>query len=266
MESDVKQPELIDKLWVWGETHKKQLLIGLAAVLVVGLIIAFWFAHQSQLQTSANDALSRVAARAILPSAPPPNADALLKIAADYSGTDAGQRAILLGASELFAQGKYDQALGQFQRFLQEHGDSPFAGQAALGVAASTEAQGRTQDAINAYRSVADHYQQNWNVGPQARLALARLLESQGKLKDARDELMDAARTFPGESGAEANMRLRELLTAHPELIPASPAPTGPAILENPNRSVAPAPAIISTNRPAATPPAANTKPATNKP
>ncbi|HLX68186.1 MAG TPA: tetratricopeptide repeat protein, partial [Verrucomicrobiae bacterium] len=149
MESDVTQPPLMDKLWVWGDAHKKQLLIALAAVLVVGLGIAFWLTHQSQQQINANDALSKLAVQAILPSASAPSAGALLKVAADFPGTDAAQRAILLGASELFAQGKYDEALGQFQRFLQEHGDSPFAGQAALGVAASMEAQGRTQDAIN---------------------------------------------------------------------------------------------------------------------
>ena len=254
----------MDKLWVWGDAHKKQLLIALAAVLVVGLGIAFWLTHQSQQQINANDALSKLAVQAILPSASAPSAGALLKVAADFPGTDAAQRAILLGASELFAQGKYDEALGQFQRFLQEHGDSPFAGQAALGVAASMEAQGRTQDAINQYRSVSEHYQQNWNVGPQAKLALARLLEAQGKLQDAREELMDAVRNYPAESGAEANMRLRELLTAHPELIPTNPA--APASPNIESRPVPPAPTVLSTNRPIVIPPAGNTKPSTNKP
>lgn len=266
MESDATQPAIFDKLWVWAETHTKQLLVGLAAVLVVGLVIAFWFVHQGQQQTDANDALSKLAARSILPNAPAPNADALLTVASDFSGTDAGQRAILLAASDLFAQGKYDQALGQFQRILQQQGDSPFTGQAALGVAATMEAQGRTQDAINAYRNVTEHYQQNWNVGPQAKLALARLLEAQGKLTEARDELMESVRTYPAEGGAEANMRLRELLTAHPELIPASPAPANSPILGNNTRPIAPAPAVVSTNRPAGSPPALNIKPATNQP
>src|SRR5215469_1224299 len=173
MESDVTQPALIDKLWVWGDAHKKQLLIGSVAVLVVGLGIAFWLAHQSQEQTDANYALSKLVAKAISPNAPAPGADALLKVGNDYPGTDAGQRALLLAAADLFADGKYDAARGQFQRFLQEHGDSPFAGQAALGLAATMDAQGRTQDAINAYRSAADHYSQDWNVAPQAKLALA---------------------------------------------------------------------------------------------
>ena len=266
MESDVTQPALIDKLWVWGDAHKRQLIFGFVAVLVVGLAIAIWFAHQNQEQTNANYALSKLVSRSISPTAPAPGADALLKVGADYSATDAGQRAVLLAAADLFTDGKYDEARAQFQRFLQEHSDSPFLGEAALGVAATFDAQGRTQDAINAYRNVADHYSQNWNVAPQAKLALARLLESQGKLPDARQELMDAVRTYPGESGAEANMRLRQLLTAHPELIPTNPAPTASSVLERPNRLAPSAPMVISTNRPAPTPPAGIKPPATNKP
>jgi predicted negative regulator of RcsB-dependent stress response len=270
MESDVTQPALIDKLWVWGEAHKKQIVIGLVVALVVGLVVALLFTFQNQKQTNANDALSKLASRAASPSAPGPDADALLKVAADFPGTDAAQRAILLAASDLFANGKYDESRAQFQRFLQEHGDSPFAGQAALGIAATLDAQGKAQDAINAYLGVVDHYQQNWNVGPQAKLALARLFIAQGKLQDARGQLMDLAnpRVYPNEIASEANMRLRELFTAHPELIPASPAPaqTLSPILENPNRSVPSAPVSTSTNRPAATPPAGITKPATNKP
>jgi predicted negative regulator of RcsB-dependent stress response len=268
MESDVTQPAVFDKLWVWGDTHKKQLLLGVIIVLLVGLVAAFWFTHLSQEQTDANNALSKLVARANSPSVPPPGADALLKVGNDYPGTDAGQRALLLGAADLYADGKYDEARAQFQKFLQEHSDSPFAGEAALGVAATMDAQGKAQDAINAYRNVADHYLQNWNVGPQAKLALARLLIAQGKLQDAREALMDLAnpRSYPSEIVAEANMRLREIFTAHPELIPANPAAPVSPILGTTNRPAPSAPMMISTNRTSAAPPVVITPPAANKP
>jgi predicted negative regulator of RcsB-dependent stress response len=257
----------MDKLWVWGDAHKKHLLIGSLIVLVVGLLIAFYFAHQTQEQTDANFALSKLVSRNVSPTTPGPGADALLKVGNDYPGTDAGQRALLLGAAGLFADGKYDEARAQFQRFLQEHADSPFVGEAALGVAATFDAQGRAQDAINAYRIAADHYPGDWNVAPQARLALARLLEAQGKFADAKGELMDAGRTYPGEIGSEIGMRLRELFIAHPELIPTNPAPTSSSVLERPTRPAPSAPgATTPTNRPPAAAPFVITPPPTNKP
>lgn len=269
MESDVTQPAIFDKLWMWGETHKKQLLVGTVIALVVGLAIAFWFVHQGQEQIDANSALAKLVSRAASPNTPPPSADNLLKVGADYSGTDAGQRALLLGASELFAEGKYDDAHAQFQRFLQQYSDSPFAGEAALGAAACLDAQGRAQDAIDAYRGVADRYLQNWNIGPQAKLALARLLVAQGKLQDARGELMDLAnpRSFPPEITGEANMRLRELFAAHPELMPAPPAaPPNGMVFGNTNRPAPSAPVVTSTNRSAAPAPFVIKVPPTNKP
>ena len=71
-------------------------------------------------------------------------ADLYLKIAADYQGTSAGQRALLQGAAMLFAAGRYADAQTQFQKFLDAYPDSFFAAQAALGVATSLDAQGKT--------------------------------------------------------------------------------------------------------------------------
>lgn len=260
MDSDVTQSATFYKLWDWGEMHKKQLLIGLIVVVVVGLGIAYYFVHQGQQQENANDALSKLMVRTS-PNAPETSPEAFLKVAAEYPDTDAGQRALLLGASALFTQGNYDEARAQFQRFLQAHSDSPFAAEAALGVATCLEAQGKTDDAITSYRNVAEHYQTP-NVVPQAKLALARLDESQGKLQDARSQLEDVVRTYAPPIGTEARNRLEQLLTAHPELM----ATNAPATA---NRTGLPAFSGI-TNRPAVAPVTSNRPPMTfsltNKP
>lgn len=250
MESDVTQSALFYKLWAWGDAHKKQLLLGLLAVIIVGVGIAFWFAHQTQAQTDANDALSTLVAHTVSPTAPAPTPNAFLKVTTDYPNSDAGQRALLLGASDLYAQGKYDEARGEFQRFLQQYSDSRFVGEAALGVAACMDAQSMTNDAIAAYRNVADHYQQDWNVAPDAKLALARLFLGQGNLADAKGQLQDILRDYPGQVSAEASRRLQELIMAHPELMP----PTAPPPQAAPNPAANRPPVIISTNRPAAAP------------
>lgn len=219
-----------------------QLLGGLVAIVVIGLAIAFWFVHQGQQQANANNALSKLVVRNLPGPAATP--EALLAVAGSYPSTDAGQRAALLAASDLYTQGKYDEARAQFQRFLQDHADSPFAGEAALGVAASLDAAGKTDEAINAYRSVENRYL-NLGVVPQAKLALARLLEGQGKLQDAKAELLDVLRTYPGQMNAEAGRQLQDLVVAHPELMPPpAPAPQAPIEIQTNH-----APIMIQTNR-----------------
>lgn len=243
MESDVTQSAFFYKLLAWAETRKKQLLGGLVAIVVIGLGIAFLITHQSQQQTDASNALSKMVVRNL--PGPPATPEALLAVAGRYPGTDAGQRAALLAASDLYTQGKYDEARAQFQRFLEEHADSPFTGEAALGVAASLDAQGKAEDAINAYRNVENRFQ-NWGVVPQAKLALARLLQGQGKLQDAKAELQDVLHTYPGQMNAEAARQFEDLLAAHPELMPApAPATVPPSIVMPTNR----APIVIQTNR-----------------
>jgi predicted negative regulator of RcsB-dependent stress response len=240
MESDVTQSATFYKLWAWGDKNKKQLLWALIALVVVGVIAAFWFAHHSELQNDANVALSKLTNRtaANTPEATP---DALLKVASDYAGTDAAQRALLLAAADLFAQGKYDVAQAQFQKFQQEYSGSPFVAQAALGIAACYEAQGKTSDAISGYDNVANRYA-NQNVAAQAKLGLARLYEAQGKFKESRTALEELSRTYPGTIGMEANSLLQQLNATHPE----APATNSPAAIVAP---VAPAhPAVTTTN------------------
>jgi len=128
MESDVQS---MDKFLLWGDAHKKQLLIAAGTVIVVGLAIAFWFVHKNNVQADANNALSMIVSHEATPSSPSPSAEAYLKVADDYAGTDAAQRAAVLGASELFAAGKYDDARGQFQKFMQQYPGSSFVGTAA---------------------------------------------------------------------------------------------------------------------------------------
>ena len=230
MESDAKQLALIDKLWIWGDKNKKQLVYGLIALAVVGVVVAFWLAHKTESQNDANFALSKLTTRTSA-AAPEPTPDDYLKLASDYPDTDAAQRALLLAATGLFTEGKYDVAQAQFQKFLQQYNSSPLVSQAALGVAACYDAQGKTNDALSAYDSVVNRYP-NQNVVPQAKLGVARLLEAQGKFKEAKSAFEELSRAFAGTISSEAATRLQELNAAHPELQPtnASPQTMTPAV------------------------------------
>jgi predicted negative regulator of RcsB-dependent stress response len=245
MDADVTQSKAFLTLWAWADKNKKQLMWGLIGLAVVALGVAFWLAHQSESQNDANDALSKLVSPANMPGGTQPAADSLLKIAADYSGTEAGQRALLMAAGNLFATGKYDDAQGQFQKFIKDYNDSKLISQAAIGVAACYDAQGKTNDAIAGYQSVVDRYP-NDDLIPQAKLALGRLLEAQGKFKEAKINLEDVYHNYPGTTEySEAVMRLQQLLKAHPEL-------------QSTNTPTAPPPGVIAT--PAAVPPANSEK------
>ena len=79
-------------------------------------------------------------------------AEACLKIATDYAGTSAGQRALLEGATALFTTGKYADAQTAFQKFLDTYPDNFLTPQATLGLAASLDALGKTDLAVSAYQ------------------------------------------------------------------------------------------------------------------
>jgi len=223
MESDATQSDLLTTLWVWGDKNKKQLVWGAAVLVVVGMIVAFWMAHKNETQNDANYALSKLTTP-VVSGAPEATPDALLKVTSEYPNTDAAQRALLLAATDLFAQGKYDAAQAQFQKFIQQYNDSPFAGQAALGIASCDDAQGKTSEAVSAYDGVISRYP-NQNVASQAKLGMARLLEAQGKFKEARSTLEELTHSYSGTISSEAFTRLQELNTAHPELQPTNTLP-----------------------------------------
>ncbi len=211
------------KLWPWVETNKNRLIAG--AAIAVFAIFTIWFvACQREAKAiSAGEALTQTAL-----AAGGPSADAYLTIAGQYSGTVAGQRALLQAAAAFFGAGKFTDAQAQFQKYLDAHPDGEFSGQAQLGVAASLDAQGKADLAVGAYQRVVSNATDPMVVGA-AKFGLARIEESQGRLNDALVLYQDVASAEPGSSlGSEANMRLVELRSKLPA---ATPAPTPAASL-----------------------------------
>lgn len=208
------------KLWPWFEANAKRLAFGAAFVVLVAFVISFYSWRQGEKDADAGQALTQVAMN------PDSNqqADAYLKIAADYPGTRAGQRARLQGAAALFAQGKFADAQTQFQKFLEAYPDNTFASQAILGVAASLDAQGKTDQAADAYERTI-----NLSSDPgtliAAKFALAQIDDREGKKADALNLYEEVARLNPGGAfGSEAGLRAVELQMKSP----ANSAPAAP--------------------------------------
>ena len=220
MQSEVAQLPVGHRLYAWLETNKKQVLWGggIVAGLLVIILLINWNKNQQELKAS--EALSEVSTVQFGNPGAKPDAEAYLKVAANYPKSSAGTRALLLAAGNLFVEGKFPEAKTQFERFTREYHDSPFMGQALLGIAASWDAQGKTNEAVAAYKNLVDHHPGE-SVIPQAKFALARLYEAQGKLEQARIYFEELNRTEPyGSLGSEAGMRLEELMSKNPGLVP----------------------------------------------
>jgi TolA-binding protein len=123
----------------------------------------------------------------------------------------------------LFTSGKYADAQAQFQKFLDTYPDNSLTPQAALGIAASLDAQDKTDLAVSAYQNAAGQ-SSDVNVVASAKFALARLEEARGKLAEASKLYEEVARNYQNSSmGNEAGLRAMELKIKSPAT-PAAPA------------------------------------------
>jgi hypothetical protein len=96
-------------------------------------------------------------------------------------------------------------------------------GEALLGIAASLDAQGKTNEAATAYKDLIDHHP-GASVVPFAKFSLARLYAAQNKPELARSLFEDVERSVPPYSslGPEAGMRVEELNLKFPSSVPSS--------------------------------------------
>jgi len=232
MDSDAAQLPVFDRLEIWLGKNRTQALTGVTIVIALALIVGFYLWYKGEKETNASEALTSIS----LPTGPAPRtdaADAYLKVAAAYPKSSAAARAVLLAGATFFTEGKYDKAKAQFEKFVRDYREPTFMGEALLGIAASLDAQNKTEEAIRAYKDLTEHHSGDPAV-PQAKFALARLYEAQGKPEMARTLFEDVARSEPYCSlGSEAGMRLEELKMKHPQLFAPPPTTMTPELPQN---------------------------------
>jgi predicted negative regulator of RcsB-dependent stress response len=216
MESEQTHSGDLYSLLGWLDKNRKQIISTAVIVAIVGVIVAFFVWRKSEKEIAAGEAIS---ALMLSGSHEAPKADALLKVANENPGTDAGARALLAAAGLTFADGKTADAQNLFQKFLTDYEGNSLTPQAKLGIAACLEASGKTNEALSAFKEVVDRFVGE-NTATPAKFSLARLYEAQGKLEQARDLYMDLARDAQSTFGTEAISRLTAIIQAHPELRP----------------------------------------------
>jgi predicted negative regulator of RcsB-dependent stress response len=226
MASEVAESFDIYKLWAWFETNRKQVTWAAVIIAAAGLIAWFVIWQHDEKQVAASEALTDVSVGQMASPGARPSADGYLRVAAKYPGSGAAARALLMAGGSYFVDGKYSEALAQFEKFRREYRENPLLGEALLGIASCQEAEGKNTDAMATYKDVAEHHR-NEPVAPQAQFALARLNEAQNHIEEARRGYEEVAHNDPyGSLGSEAGMRLEELKMKYPTVAAPVPPPT----------------------------------------
>ncbi len=235
MDAEKQKSQALYEFLAWLEVNKKRVIVGAVVVAAAVGLAVFWNWYRNQRETNASEALSNVRLHTT-PSEPLPadTADKLEKVATDFPGTQAATRAELIRASVLFGAGKYAEAEGAFAKYIRDHQESRWLGQAYFGVAVCLDAQNKVNDAIAKYEDFLRRFSNDPNAD-QARLNLGVLYEAANKPAEAAkeyDKIVKAMSYSPAQG--EAQERQRRLLAKHPELAPV-PTNRPPTAVSLPN-------------------------------
>jgi TolA-binding protein len=226
----------------WLETNKTPVIAACVAAVVIGFGIAAYEWKSSQTEVQASDALLQLKTTfGRSEETNPVPASAYLSVASQYPGTTAGERALLLGAGQLFSEGKYPEAQSEFSKFLRDRPQSPFAATAAYGVAASLEAQGKQDEALAAYQNLSVRFP-NSSILPDSKLAVGRIYVAKNQPESALrvyDELIKSPDlSGAGTAASEAATARQQLLAKYPDLVKTNAAPAISVQPANPAKSV----------------------------
>lgn len=233
MDGETQSTDLYIRMIEWVQARRKQLLIGLIVVAVLALAAGIMAWKKAQNNTDANAEFFSVPNLGMARTGPV-STGPLLEVANDYPDTPAGEHARILGAEELFIQGKYPEAYKQFTDYLGTYPDSVLVPQAKVGIAACLEAEGKISDAINKYHEIILAYPTDMNIVSPAKLTLARLYEAADQPQQALSYYAELARMLKQNPydpwAAEAQERAQLLISRHPELLKSlsSAAPSSP--------------------------------------
>lgn len=217
MDKNENQGGDIYALVAWADKNRKQLLIGLAVVILAGAVAGLYVWHKTAAETAANAAYCDI--KPSPPGEPGTAAQAAqyAQVANNYPDTSAGARAMLMAGSVYFETGAYDQAQAMFQRLLGEHPDFPLADEAEIGVATCLEVKGNKAEAIQHYSSILQRAPgPTWS---QARSSLARIYTDENKPEEAVQQYVEMLQARQNDSWTmEAQVQMQGLLEKYPAL------------------------------------------------
>jgi tol-pal system protein YbgF len=115
------------------------------------------------------------------------------------AASSADAQADYQAAVDKLMAGDYNKAVGAFEGFLTNHGDSQYAGNAMYWLAETYYQQERSDQALAAYDNLVATHPDHTKV-PEASLKSAFILDEQGKRGEAIAALQAILRDYPGAS------------------------------------------------------------------
>ena len=210
------------------EGRQREAMLGLAAVGVVVIVAIAFFAWRERQQTQAATLLAGAVAVKDARIGPPGTAEQGLrfnnereraqasltkfKTAADaYPSTDAGLYARLEEAATYMTLGNPAQAAASFQQVIDKGGNSIYGQSARLGLAGAQAAQGQYDQAINAFKELAQRKDGPLPVDGIL-MQLGRTYLDAGKRADAQQTFNRLVEEFPDSPfTADARRELEQL-------------------------------------------------------
>jgi tetratricopeptide (TPR) repeat protein len=186
--------------------ERRGLVIGvIAALAVLALVVVGYIYFQQNQAAEAEAALVQPALtygegrfEEALPG--------LLEVSDEYDGTPAGNLAAFYAGDALFRQGRYDEALAQFEEV--NRSDDLLGHNAAAGLAATHEQLGNYGEAAEHYEEALERYE-NPAMAPGLLLAAARSYHAAGDYASARAAIETLTDEYPdAREAGEAELLL----------------------------------------------------------
>jgi tetratricopeptide (TPR) repeat protein len=185
--TDIRVVDQFDFELFW-ERHGKKVSTAAIAIVVLGLVAFYWQKQQTEKSAAAAAALARAQ-----------DAGALQALIQEFSGQELAAQAMLKLADLQYHGSRYNEAADTYKKVCEQYPRHALIESAALGLAASLEAQGDLNRAKLQYEQVVRSYPTGYTTIP-ARLGLARCAETAGLIKDAKqiyEELLPAVQGSP---------------------------------------------------------------------
>ncbi|GMV99695.1 MAG: hypothetical protein AMXMBFR84_08340 [Candidatus Hydrogenedentota bacterium] len=187
-------------------------IVFVAACVIAGLIY-----RQSTLEKDRT--ITTEIARALAQTTPEMKASDLAKLAEGAGRSSA--EAVYLSAEAAYDAGRYEEAKAAFERLRADFADSPYTPDAVEGLGYIAENNEDLETAAAMYQEIQTKWPESFAARRQS-LNMGRVLEAQGKFKEAGDAYQTQVDGFPGSSvAARAQEKLTALKAAHPDLFPA---------------------------------------------
>jgi len=252
MSENVLESGKLYELWGWYLTNRKRVHTWAIIIFVVGVSIAYAIWSSGQKQINANTALFRLDRPLSAVTSGKVSGDEFLKVANQYKGTAAAERAYIDAAAAYFNAGEYQKANDTFAAFKKEYSSSDYISTADFGLAVCLDALGMEDKALAEYDNVIVKYPM---LAGKANLSKAQIYIDKGDNKKAYEVYQEMTKG-PGMNGyaSQAYALMRQLQTQDPSVLEKP---------EEPKPAVTAAPAAPATE---ATPVKVEAKPAEKAP